>query len=301
MWKSTLVIPTYNGSAVLSDLTASIADQVADDYRILFVDDASTDKTVALIESTRLQNARIVRNRANAGLYGSLNVAAHLVDTEYMTLLFQDDWVEPDYFRCMKMLSEKYPEASIIWSEINTSSAPGMNPLSVGITSGREILHEPCVAEWRSALLRGTFWTISGSTLRTDFVRRLGFREDLPHCADFDFLLRALRMECLLYFQYPLVNIRIHEQSAGSRNLRKSADLRERINVLQENLERWPKDVDLSLKLLLMRRLGKQIVRRAAGQLRRGNSGQAFGTLGLLLSAYGATIGKRALKTPKRS
>src|SRR6266576_770421 len=124
MWRSTLVIPTYNGSAFIPDLMASIADRVTDEYRVLFVDDASTDRTVSVIESTKLQNACIVRNKVNIGLYDSLNVAAQLVGTEYMTILFQDDWVEQDYFRCVKMLSEKYPEASIIWSGINTSPAP---------------------------------------------------------------------------------------------------------------------------------------------------------------------------------
>jgi glycosyltransferase involved in cell wall biosynthesis len=301
MWRSTLVIPTYNGAAFVGDLIESIAGQITDEYRILFVDDGSTDDTIPAIESKKLQNSCIVRNGANRGLYGTLNAAARLVRTEYTTLLFQDDWVEPDYFRYMKMLSEQYPQVGIFWSAINTFPAPGANPFSVGITSGREILHEPGVAEWRSAMLRGTFWIISGSTLRTDLVRRLGFREDLPHYADFEFLLRALRTESVLYFEHPLVNIRIHEQSASSCNLRRSVDLRERIDVLRENLERWPEDADLSLKSLLMRRLGQQIVRRAAGQLWRGSCVQAFGTLGLLLSAYGATIGKRPLKTPKRS
>ena len=297
MWRSTLVIPTYNGSAFISDLMASIADRVTDEYRVLFVDDASTDRTVSVIESTKLQNACIVRNKVNIGLYGSLNVAAQLVGTEYMTILFQDDWVEQDYFRCVKMLSEKYPEAGIVWSGINTYPAPGLQPFSVGITSGREMLHKPSVVEWRSAMLRGTFWTISGSTLRTDLVRHLAFREDLPHCADFEFLLRALRMECLLYFERPLVNVRIHEKQASSRNLSRSQDIRERIQVLQENIDRWPEDVDLLLKWLLIRRLGQQIFRRAAGQLWRGDSIQAVGTLGLLLSACRAAIGKRQVKT----
>ena len=185
----TIVVPTFNGEPFVGDLIGSLAGQLSTDCDLIFLDDGSTDDTVSTIVRCGISPAKIISNKQNIGLYATLNLAARVVDSEYMSILFQDDWVMPNYIAQMQDVSERYPSVSFLWPAINTVDGSGKRVLSQGLDTGREEIIEPGLEPWVSALKRGTFWTISGSVSKVDSIRRLRFREELPHCADYEILL----------------------------------------------------------------------------------------------------------------
>src|SRR5262249_16795482 len=149
-----------------------LAGQLNSDCDLIFFDDGSTDDTVSAIVRRGISPAKIITNKQNVGLYATLNLAASVVDSEYMSILFQDDWVMPNYIFQMKDVSERYPSVSFLWPAINMVDGSGKRVLLQGLDTGREETIEPGVEPWVSALKRGTIWTISGSVSKVDSIRR---------------------------------------------------------------------------------------------------------------------------------
>ena len=286
----TIVVPTFNGELFVRDLINSLAGQLTN-CDLIFIDDGSTDDTVNAVIGCGISPANIIFNKQNIGLYATINLAAKLVDSEYISILFQDDYVMPNYIAQMQDVSKRYPSASFLWPAINMVDESGMLLLR-GLDTGREEVIEPGLEPWLSALKRGTFWTISGSVSKADAIRRLRFREEHPHCADYEMLLRALRSERFLYLERSLVNIRIHDRQASAGNLRKSIDLGEQIQIVRENLSRSSKDVSTQLRIWLLLKFLRQIARRAVGQICRRQFVQSVRTAGLMWAAVNA-IGRK--------
>lgn len=297
----TIVVPTFNGEPFVGDLIGSLAGQLSTDCDLIFLDDGSTDDTVSTIVRCGISPAKIISNKQNIGLYATLNLAARVVDSEYMSILFQDDWVMPNYIAQMQDVSKRYPSVSFLWPAINTVDGSGKRVLLQGLDTGREEIIEPGLEPWVSALKRGTFWTISGSVSKVDSIRRLRFREELPHCADYEILLRALRAERFLYLERTLVNIRVHCRQASTGNLGKSIDLRERIQVVGENLSRSSEDVGTLLRLWLLLRFLRLIALRAVGQFRRRQFVQSLRTAALMWVAGYAIARKGVAANVRRA
>lgn len=123
----TVVFPTFNAAHAVGGLVAAIAGQRApagaDAARWLeaiFVDDASRDDTVEVLE--RALEAvqvpfpvRILRNRTNLGLAGSLNRVLETVDTEYVLTCHSDcGFGSDDYLARLVDLLDRHPDVGAI-------------------------------------------------------------------------------------------------------------------------------------------------------------------------------------------
>lgn len=277
----TIVVPTYNGQRYLRELISSLLRSSTDGCRYLFIDDASTDHSIEIIMSSGLPRTQFLYNERNIGLYPTINKALNNVETDYISLVFQDDVIEDNYLAQMKHLTAAYPQASFLWSEITIIDETGKDR-TVGLDTGRVEVIPPGVPAWRSGITRGTFWTISGSLSKTTRLRHYGFRTDLPHCADYDFLLRSIRKDTFLYIERPLVKIRTHSEQASARHLASALDLSEKMMIYLDQRIKYKNDFDLSLRLSTFLRQSRRAVRRALGQAIRGNLRQACSTLLLL-------------------
>ena len=92
----TILVPFYNRKRFLSDTLKSVFDQTYSNWKIILIDDGSTDKTIDSVQNY-LCNPRvqIIRNNHNIGKPKSLNKALKVVDTPYVIELDSDDWFYP--------------------------------------------------------------------------------------------------------------------------------------------------------------------------------------------------------------
>jgi glycosyltransferase involved in cell wall biosynthesis len=231
----TFVLPVFNGQSTLGNCIDSILSQTIHGWKLLAIDDGSTDGSGEFLKSLNDPRISVLKSKSNRGLYPSLNIAISQVRTEWISLIFQDDELMPTYLDDFLALSIQNPSVDLFWSEVKIYLESGDRVID-GIDTHRQELIQPSQLVWESVLERGTIWTISGSFSRTRILRDLGFREDLPHCADFEFLLRAVRVSTFLYYEHPLVTIRIHEGQASARNLTALVDMRERLVIFSEQL-----------------------------------------------------------------
>jgi glycosyltransferase involved in cell wall biosynthesis len=280
----TIVIPTFNGGRYLPALISSLLDAVDEECTVLFIDDASVDETLEIVSAAALPGNRILRNDRNLGLFATLNKALQEVETEYVSLVFQDNLIEREYFEKMHPLVKSNPEISFFWTGITTIDEFG-RVIRHGLDTGHEKLFSRGRQSWIAALQRGCFWTIGASTSKTERLRHHGFRMDLPQCGDYEFLLRVIHEDAFLYLERPLVKLRIHSGNASSKYARRSLDLKETILVYREQRSRFEADFDRELLLSLRRNLAYYITRRFIHQAIRGSLLQALKTLALLQQA----------------
>ena len=94
----TALVPARNEARYIVDTLRSLAQQ-GSDHRIVLIDDESTDATVALAESLRLSNLKIIKGaplaRGWSGKLWALEQGRQAADTKYLLLLDADIRLKP--------------------------------------------------------------------------------------------------------------------------------------------------------------------------------------------------------------
>ena len=91
MAEVSIIIPTYNRANKLSGSVQSVLDQTYTDFKLIIVDDASTDDTekiVSMIDDDRIQYHRLETNK---GAAGARNEGVRLADSEWIAFHDSDD------------------------------------------------------------------------------------------------------------------------------------------------------------------------------------------------------------------
>jgi len=94
--KFDIIIPAYNAEAYLSEAIDSVISQTLGDWRIILVDDGSTDNTAEIASGyqRQLKERMIIITQRNAGLPAARNAAIRAATAEFLAILDSDDvWV----------------------------------------------------------------------------------------------------------------------------------------------------------------------------------------------------------------
>jgi N-acetylglucosaminyl-diphospho-decaprenol L-rhamnosyltransferase len=92
---ATVVIPTYNGAAMLAESLAALAAQTVQ-HSVVVVDNASTDGTAELL-AERFPHVRVLRLDQNLGFGRAVNRGVELVETDVVVLVNNDTICEPRF------------------------------------------------------------------------------------------------------------------------------------------------------------------------------------------------------------
>ena len=109
------VIVSYNFEPWIERCLSSIRDS---DYPsdLVVIDNASTDRTVSII-AERYRWIRLVRSRKNLGFGQANNIGMRMAleeDYDYVFLVNQDAWIEPNTVGTLVGLAEKYPDYGVL-------------------------------------------------------------------------------------------------------------------------------------------------------------------------------------------
>ena len=113
----TVVIPTYNRAQFLERGINSILQQTITQWKLLIVDDGSTDNTKDVVERYLIDSRiRYVQLQKNKGVSYALNYALSLVDTKYFSQLDADDWYERDTLEvCLQKMEESSLKTAVVY------------------------------------------------------------------------------------------------------------------------------------------------------------------------------------------
>lgn len=101
--KISVIIPVYNVENYLSKCIESVLAQSFKDFEIIVVNDGSTDGSVKIIENYESRYPDIIRSyyKKNGGLSSARNFAIEIAQSEYITFLDSDDYIDGNYLEVL--------------------------------------------------------------------------------------------------------------------------------------------------------------------------------------------------------
>jgi glycosyltransferase involved in cell wall biosynthesis len=190
--KISAVMPVFNGERFLTKTLDSMLNQTFKDFEIICINDASTDKSLSILNqySSRL-NLNVIDLKSNLGrvpyiikTYGIPNVRG-----QYFTYLSQDDFLSNDCFEQMFNTARQLNADAVIPDFVYYTGKDSDKKL-VGVNGNRNI-----VLTGRDAFNLSLDWTIPGAALwNMEIVRGSGY-EDFNMFAD-EYSIRKFFLQC---------------------------------------------------------------------------------------------------------
>jgi len=205
-----IVMSAYNAEDTISRAIESVLAQTHSAWRLVVVDDGSTDGTGEITRGLAGRDPRIVVvSQENLGVARGRNNGVASCDTEYVGFLDADDELHPDYLRSMDGFIRSHPGFDVYHPNLKVVADDGRTSLfcvRTEVTSfGLTDLLEKCVI------------AVGGAMVRRDRFQELGGFLSGIHCEDYDFWLRATaRGAKALYLPTPLYTYR--QDVAGRRS-----------------------------------------------------------------------------------
>lgn len=115
--KITIIIPNYNGKHFLKPCLESLAEQSCTDFKILVVDNHSTDGSIEYIQ-THYPGIRLLTLKKNYGFSAAVNAGIRRAATPYVILLNNDTTVEPRFVEELLHAIEESPKIFSVSSKM---------------------------------------------------------------------------------------------------------------------------------------------------------------------------------------
>lgn len=112
-----LIIPNYNGAALLPTCLDALRAQTRHDFCITLVDDGSSDDSLALLAAHYPEVAVLARPH-NRGLAAAINAALRVTNGEVVVLLNNDTEAHPHWLENLVGMLERYPAYAFAASKL---------------------------------------------------------------------------------------------------------------------------------------------------------------------------------------
>ncbi len=162
----TTVIPTYRRPELLGRAVESVLAQTWPHVKVLVCDNASGDETADVVARIRRRDPRVVYHchPENLGALRNFQFGIDAVDTEYFSLLSDDDFLLPHFYRHAMESLESHPGArffcgqTIIYDESRGTHSVRPRPRPQPDQSWSDGLHES--GTWTRLMIERFFaWT----------------------------------------------------------------------------------------------------------------------------------------------
>jgi len=200
----TVVLPVYNGMPFLPETVDSILAQTLKDFRLLVIDDGSTDDSANYLETVK-DSRVVVIHQENRGQGAALNRAINLCETKYIARIDSDDVMAPTRLEEQLKYMEQHEDVVILGTQ-------------VAFIAGGRIVRAPRVPIAHKDIYARMMMGSSGVghsclMLRTQAVRVVrGYRIDRTG-QEIDFCLRLCEVGRAANLDRVLHYYRIHENS----------------------------------------------------------------------------------------
>ncbi len=179
----TFGVPVYNGERFVGAAIASLLAQTEPDIEVVVSDNASTDRTAAIVSEIahRDRRVRLLRQATNLGLPKNFDAVVHEARGRYFAWVAADDSRLPEFARrCLDAL-EATPEAVLAYTRAESIDERGEVVRSAWGGPPETRSTDPCV-RFRAALdrPRDPMPLALFAVIRTDVLRSTGLFVPVP-------------------------------------------------------------------------------------------------------------------------
>lgn len=224
-----IITVTYNSLNTLKDAYASLCAQTFTEWEWVVQDGGSTDGSVEWLES--LANPQInLESKKDNGIYDALNKAVGRANGEWIGLLHSDDLYPNN--EILTVVAEAMDGNDAIYGDLKYVQA-------------NHIQH--VLRHWQSGTFSPTLltkgWMPPHPTLflRKEIYERVGeFDTQFKIAADYDFILRVLKIKDLKIYYLPQVLMLMRQGGASSKVSNLVAKSKEDLRILKKNRIPFP-------------------------------------------------------------
>ncbi len=122
-----IIVPAYNMSNYIGNCLDSIINQTYHNFKVIVIDDASTDRTIDIIRQYSDLDSRIsfIHLKKNGGVANARNMALDFVmnsnDAGYICFIDADDYIHPDYLKIL-LQKQECSDVDIVWCQPNNTT-----------------------------------------------------------------------------------------------------------------------------------------------------------------------------------
>ncbi len=211
----TVLMPVYNAGPYVQQAIQSIIDQTYVGFRLLIINDGSTDDSEKIISSFKDKRIQSIKHPANTGLIATLNEALGLIQSEYIIRMDADDVSHPERFEKQVRFMDANPEIDISGSWLSV------------MNSNELITHPVTSSECKVKLLQNTVLGHPSVILRRNSIIKssLKFDSDAIYAEDYKFWADAAVLNLqIANIPDALVEYRVHPAQVSAANLKKQQE-----------------------------------------------------------------------------
>ena len=110
-----IVIPAFNGEKFIEETINSVLRQTRQPDEFIILIDKSTDNTENICKRFDKSNVKILHNKLPSGFVDAWNRSIKACSSDYISILHQDDLLEPDFLFHVEKGLLKHPEAGHLY------------------------------------------------------------------------------------------------------------------------------------------------------------------------------------------
>ena len=179
--KFTLIIPSYNGADYLKQCLNSVWAQTYPHFTVAVLDDGSADGSLEWLCSLSDPRLTVYPAPEHLGIVNNWTRALKVPKAEFMTILGQDDLLDPNYLSVLDALTSAHPDAGLYHAHFRFMDAEGKV-----MRSCRPLPERETAGEYLTALFTG-----NRDTYGTGYLMRSAHYEAVGGILPFEKLLFA--------------------------------------------------------------------------------------------------------------
>lgn len=301
----TIAVPTYNGQAFLAETLKSVIAQSDQGFEFIISDDVSTDHTLSIVSTICGNRATIYRNESgvNLGLAGNWNRCVELAQGSWVSILHQDDLLEPDFFETHHRIAHRFPDLGMI-----TGPAPLIDARGMAVQERHDFtwpaseFSQYMPGEFAKVLVSSNPVRCPATSFRKSLHREVGgFSAQWRYVVDWYFWYRVSQAASVGISNRKLAAQRWHALSETRRLSAGTIDLEENDRIMNLILDEnfLASDQYSSMRQAIRLRMARAWLNRAYTAAKQGNKSVELTALKRALQEDYETVVKTCLFSPR--
>lgn len=206
--KVSVIVNCFNGELFLRDCLKSIFDQTYENWEIIFVNNASTDESLAVTQSYVSEKIKIINLLENISLVEARMIAIGAAHGDYISFLDVDDlWHPRRIEEFIKLAVRK--NAKFIYS----------NTYFFNDIKRYKIYKKIMPSGWiTNKLIPKYFISLEAIMIHREILSEIKINKFMKYTYDLDLVLKASTLTEFYYLNEALSYWRMHESSATNKN-----------------------------------------------------------------------------------